>query len=198
MSRKELAATATNQTAYNDAERDYVVASLPASAGGAEALAGWIGIVASERGVTRLVLPRASLAGVLEQLRPSPLLHLAWTPFLARAHWQICAYLAGRRQRFTVPADLRHATPFAAEALRRAQQIPWGRTCSYGDLAEAIGRPGAARAVGQAMAANPVPLLVPCHRVVGADGNLTGFGGGLEQKRALLSLEEVGPNASCE
>jgi len=198
VSRKELAATATNRTAYSDAERHYVVASLPAAAGGAEALAGWIGIVASERGVTRLVLPRASLAGVLEQLRPSPLLHLAWTPLLARAHGQICAYLVGRRQRFTVPADLRHATPFAAEALRRAQKIPWGRTCSYGDLAEAIGRPGTARAVGQAMAANPVPLLVPCHRVVGADGNLTGFGGGLEQKRALLSLEGVGPNASCE
>ena len=198
MGRRELAATAASPIRDNDAERDYVVAWLPESAGGAEALVGWIGMAASERGLTRRVLPRVSLADVMAQLRPSPPLHLAWTPLLARAHWQICAYLAGRRQGFTLPIDLRHATPFAAEVLRRAQLIPWGRTCTYGDLAEAIGRPGAARAVGQVMAGNPVPLLVPCHRVVGAGGKLTGFGGGLEQKRALLSLEGVGPDARRE
>jgi len=191
-------ATTVTPMSHNNAERNYVVAWLPHCAAHSGMLTGWTGIVSSDQGITRLVLPKPSLEDVLEQLRPSPALHLAWTPLLVRAHSQICAYLAGRRQPFTIPTDLRYATPFAAEVLRHAQQIPWGHTSSYGDLAKAVGRPGAARAVGQAMAANPMPLLIPCHRVVGTDGSLTGFGGGLEQKRALLRLEGVRVDAHRE
>jgi methylated-DNA-[protein]-cysteine S-methyltransferase len=198
MSLRELAATTVTPMSHNNAERNYVVAWLPHCAAHSGMLTGWTGIVSSDQGITRLVLPKPSLEDVLEQLRPSPALHLAWTPLLVRAHSQICAYLAGRRQPFTIPTDLRYATPFAAEALRHAQQIPWGHTSSYGDLAKAVGRPRAARAVGQAMAANPMPLLIPCHRVVGTDGSLTGFGGGLEQKRALLRLEGVRVDAHRE
>ncbi len=90
--------------------------------------------------------------------------------------------------------DLSGQPPFVRRALSAARRIPYGQVRTYGWVARAAGRPGAARAAGQAMARNPVPLLIPCHRVVGAGGRLTGFGGGLELKRALLRLEGV----SCD
>ena len=82
-------------------------------------------------------------------------------------------------------------TPFQRAVWETMLSIPRGATVSYGELARRVGRPGAARAVGQAVGANPIPLLIPCHRVVGADGSLTGFGGGLPLKRALLRQEGV-------
>jgi O-6-methylguanine DNA methyltransferase len=101
---------------------------------------------------------------------------------------QLHEYLAGERERFTVPLDLR-GTTFQLAVWEQLRQIPYGSTASYGELAQAIARPRAARAVGQALAANPVPILVPCHRVVGIDGHLVGFGGGLPLKERLLALE---------
>lgn len=89
------------------------------------------------------------------------------------------------------PVDLSELPPFCRRALLAARTIPYGQTKSYGWVAARAGSPAAARAAGQAMARNPVPLLVPCHRVVGAGGALTGFGGGLATKRALLRLEGV-------
>ena len=120
MRHRDIATTVASRTTYDDAECHYVVAWLPVPASGAEALAGWIGIVASRLAITRLVLPQTSLAEVMEQLRPSRSLHLAWNPLLGRAYRQICAYLAGRRQGFTVPVDLRHATPFVAGSAAHA------------------------------------------------------------------------------
>jgi len=111
---------------------------------------------------------------------------------LVRAERQIREYLAGRRKAFTVPVDLRGLAPFHAKALAACGRIPYGATVSYGRLAERIGKAGAARAVGQAMASNPVPLVIPCHRVVASDGDLGGFMGGtagLGLKRRLLELE---------
>ncbi|MDI3298001.1 MAG: methylated-DNA--[protein]-cysteine S-methyltransferase [Bacillota bacterium] len=104
-----------------------------------------------------------------------------------RAADQLQAYLAGRLRRFDLPLDLR-GTPFQLAVWRELLRLPYGRTVAYGELASRLGRPRAARAVGGAMAANPVPLIVPCHRVVAGKG-LGGYGGGLEMKRRLLRLE---------
>ena len=102
---------------------------------------------------------------------------------------QIREYLCGRRQRLTVPVDWEPILGFARQILGACAQIGYGQTVSYSELARRAGKEGAARAVGQALAANRVPLLVPCHRVVRADGSLGGFSGGLELKRRLLRLE---------
>ena len=88
-------------------------------------------------------------------------------------------------------------TPFQREVWRALQQIPAGRTCSYAELARAIGRPDAVRAVGAANGANPIPIVIPCHRVIGANGRLVGYGGGLERKRWLLAHEGVRLAAHC-
>jgi methylated-DNA-[protein]-cysteine S-methyltransferase len=101
---------------------------------------------------------------------------------------QLDEYFAGRRREFDVPVRL-DGSPFERRVWREVRAIPYGQTASYGEIARRIGRPGAARAVGLANARNPVCVIVPCHRVVGADGSLTGYSGGLERKRALLTLE---------
>ena len=97
-------------------------------------------------------------------------------------------YFEGRRQTFELPLDLRVA-PFHADVLRELAQVPYGQTDTYGSLARKAGRPGAARAVGTVMNRNPIPIVLPCHRIVGASGALTGYAGGLEVKRHLLRLE---------
>jgi len=101
---------------------------------------------------------------------------------------QLAEYFAGTRKQFDVPLALR-GTPFQLEVWRALQQIPYGETRSYADIARAIGRPTATRAVGAANGANPIPIIVPCHRVIGSNGTLTGFGGGIAVKRRLLDLE---------
>jgi len=97
-------------------------------------------------------------------------------------------YFAGRIRRFTVPLDLR-GTPFQRQVWQELRRIPYGSTRSYGQVARALGRPSVARAVGQANHRNPIAIVVPCHRVIGTDGKLTGYAGGLDIKRALLDLE---------
>ncbi|MFF4160815.1 methylated-DNA--[protein]-cysteine S-methyltransferase [Streptomyces sp. NPDC001678] len=104
---------------------------------------------------------------------------------------QLTAYFAGRRTAFDLPLRL-EGTPFQRRVWEELRRIPYGRTASYGELAERLGAPGAARAVGLANGRNPVGIIVPCHRVVGANGDLTGYGGGLERKRLLLA-HESGP-----
>jgi methylated-DNA-[protein]-cysteine S-methyltransferase len=108
---------------------------------------------------------------------------------LARAQDELEAYFAGQLQQFTVPVVL-SGTPFQQRVWTALQTIPYGETTSYGALAAHIGSPAAMRAVGLANGANPVAIVVPCHRVIGANGSLTGFGGGLPIKRALLDLEQ--------
>jgi len=105
---------------------------------------------------------------------------------------QLADYFAGRRQDFDLPVDP-PGTPFQRQVWAELARIPYGRTVSYGELARRVGRPAAARAVGAANGANPVPIVLPCHRVIGADGSLTGYGGGLPIKRALLALEGALP-----
>lgn len=109
-------------------------------------------------------------------------------PILAWAARELTEYFAGDRQRFTVPVA-GDGTPFQRQVWTALQAIQFAETCGYGELARAIGRPSAARAVGAANGANPIPILVPCHRVVGATGALVGFAGGLPIKRWLLAHE---------
>lgn len=107
---------------------------------------------------------------------------------------QVTAYFAGGLREFTLPLDWSLASGFNRQVLRElATGVPYGTVVGYGDLAGRVGRPAAAQAVGAAMGANPLPVVVPCHRVVESDGGLGGFGGGLEIKRRLLALEGVLP-----
>ncbi|NCF25079.1 MAG: methylated-DNA--[protein]-cysteine S-methyltransferase [Gammaproteobacteria bacterium] len=108
-------------------------------------------------------------------------------PFKA-ARQQLTEYFAGERREFDLPLKL-NGTEFQMSVLHALQQIPYGETTSYSDIAERIGRPKAVRAVGAANGRNPIPIIVPCHRVIGSHGDLTGFGGGLDTKEALLRLE---------
>lgn len=106
------------------------------------------------------------------------------------ARRELAEYLAGRRHAFDVPVDLTLARPFQREVLTRlARTVGYGRTTTYGALARQVGRPAAARAVGAALGANPLCVVLPCHRVVASSGALTGYAGGLEAKRRLLDLE---------
>lgn len=107
---------------------------------------------------------------------------------LRKAALQLEEYFAGHRRAFRIPLKF-HGTPFQVKVWNALTEIPWGATLSYGELARRVGKAGAARAVGGAVGRNPISVIVPCHRVIGQDGSLTGYGGGLERKRALLTLE---------
>ena len=102
---------------------------------------------------------------------------------------QIEAYFAGKLKAFSLDICL-NVTPFQKKVLTALRRVPYGQTISYGELAKKIGNPKASRAVGQANARNPIPIVIPCHRVIGCSGKLTGFGGGIEVKQALLDLEK--------
>lgn len=110
------------------------------------------------------------------------------TALLERAFQQLEEYFAGKRKQFDLPLSLR-GTEFQRQVWAALRDIPYGETRSYGQIAQAVGRPKAVRAVGMANHRNPISIIVPCHRVVGADGSLTGYGGGLENKKFLLALE---------
>ncbi|MGY4932019.1 methylated-DNA--[protein]-cysteine S-methyltransferase [Streptomyces sp. 900116325] len=101
---------------------------------------------------------------------------------------QLDAYFAGELREFDLPLHL-DGTPFQRSVWEQLRQIPYGETRSYGELAELLGKPGASRAVGLANGKNPVGIIVPCHRVIGASGSLTGYGGGLDRKQRLLAFE---------
>lgn len=120
--------------------------------------------------------------------------HIAWQPddahpLLLEAHAQLLAYFDGQRQSFDLPLQTTAGTPFQQAVWRALQAIPFGHTSTYGDIAQRIGQPQAMRAVGAAIGRNPWSVVVPCHRVVGAKGSLTGYAGGLERKQHLLALE---------
>ncbi len=114
---------------------------------------------------------------------------------IANALRQIREYFSGRRSDFDLPLDL-HGTPNQQMVWQGLLEIPYGKTLSYGELAEKIGAPRAARAVGTACGRNPVPVIVPCHRVIGSTGGLHGYGGGLWRKKLLLELEGVLPKGN--
>jgi len=112
------------------------------------------------------------------------------SPVLERTRRQLEEYFTGQRQTFDLPLDPR-GTEFQRRVWQRLASIAYGDTTTYGALARELGDPGASRAVGLANGSNPIPIVIPCHRVIGADGSLTGFGGGLPVKAALLDLERA-------
>ena len=121
------------------------------------------------------------------RMTPDPAWHEDPRPF-ADARRQLEAYFAGRLEVFDLPLAL-DGTPFQVKVWRAVAEIPYGQTRAYGEVARRIRRPNAVRAVGAANGQNPLPIVIPCHRVIGSNGSLTGYGGGLPIKRALLALE---------
>lgn len=149
-------------------------------------------LTASPAGITRLALGRRRAGGAPAAAggRIGPLLGLA--------RLELAEYLAGERSFFTVPLDLSGVPPFERSALEVAARIPYGEVRSYKWIAEQLGQPAAARAVGGAMAGNPVPIIVPCHRVVRSDGGLGGYSFGLVRKETFLDLERrSSPYVGC-
>ena len=154
---------------------------------------GWIGLVASERGLRMLTLPvadRETAERTLRSYYPDARIVPDDITLLDVAR-QVRTYLAGELREFTVTLDLRGYTAFALAVWAAANRIAYGQTRTYRWIAEQAGGGGAGiyQAVGTALGANPVPLIIPCHRVVGSDGSLTGYAGGIEMKERLLALE---------
>ena len=155
-------------------------------------IAGRLWLAATEHGLCAITFGGEETAFVARLERTWGLRPLHDEQAFVEARQQLGEYLTGARQRFDLTLDLRAMAPFQRQVLEETMWIPRGQTLSYKALAERIGKPKAARAVGGAQAANPIPILIPCHRVVGSDGSLTGYGGGLHVKQALLKLENCG------
>jgi methylated-DNA-[protein]-cysteine S-methyltransferase len=159
---------------------------------------GWVGLAATHRGVRAVVLPKATRRAVetaLRGLNPAPTNGSGGNTadHLNAARDTITAYLAGKARVLNLPLDLDGQPSFRVKVWKVLQRIPYGRVRSYGWVARKVGKPQAARAIGGACGANPVPLLVPCHRVIAGDGSLGGFSGGVGVKKRLLILEGLTP-----
>ena len=155
-----------------------------------ETALGWVGMARSSRGLLAVTLPTPDQEAALR-----PLLD-RWGDdarrddvALSDLQDKLRRYFGGQPVSFDEPLDMSGATDFQRRVWEATRRIPRGQTRTYGQIARQVGSPGAGRAVGQAMAHNPWPPIVPCHRVVGHDGRLTGFGGGLDMKRRLLDME---------
>jgi methylated-DNA-[protein]-cysteine S-methyltransferase len=151
-----------------------------------ESPVGELFVAATDRGLCRISY---TVDGTDEQLARVFGLRVLRTP-LDDVRRELDEYFEGRRQDFDLPLDLRVA-PFHEDVLHELARVPFGHTETYGALAAKVGRPKAARAVGTVMNRNPIPIVLPCHRIVGSNGSLTGYAGGLHVKRALLELEGV-------
>ena len=150
---------------------------------------GWVGALASPQGLRRLTL-RPSPNEALEEMGPEAAQAEHDPSFLSDIRLQIDDYFAGDEKSLdSIGLDLEDAPPFYKAAWEACRTIPRGETRSYAWLAVTAGRPGASRAAGQAMAKNRLALIIPCHRVIGSDGELHGYGGGLDKKEWLLKLE---------
>ena len=149
---------------------------------------GHVGLLHSEAGLYRVVICPAweEVAEIVTRDYPAAVESVdVFGDLPQRIAW----YLGGERVTFNDKLDWAGASAFRRDVWQATRAIPYGETRSYGWVAELIGKPKASRAVGQALAANPMPIVVPCHRVIGSDGSLTGFTGGLEMKRRLLEIE---------
>lgn len=150
---------------------------------------GWIALIAGRAGVREVLLhaDRGTIAARLEERYPGAAAGGPAEEYMA----QVQEFFRGERREFSLPLDLDGLSPFTCRVLETLTRVPFGSTVSYGELAALAGRPGAARAVGRAMAVNPIPLVIPCHRVLGAGGCLTGYSGGegVSTKAWLLRFE---------
>lgn len=152
---------------------------------------GWMGISESSKGIQAIVLPKRSKRAVESELRAQSdgPVQQGESARLEAARRQLLDYLAGRRNTFDVTLDLSRGTSFQRQVWRTLQRVPYGKLRSYQWIAARVGGRHYARAVGNAVGANPLPIVVPCHRIVAHDATLGGFSGGLSMKRKLLSLE---------
>lgn len=152
---------------------------------------GWMGVSETTKGINAVVLPKASRQAVLSELGlPSAeLLEGRTSPRLREAQAQLTGYLAGMRRSFDLPLDLSRGTSFQQKVWRTLRGISYGQLRSYQWVALRVGGRQYARAVGNAVGANPMPIVIPCHRIVAQDESLGGFSGGLPTKRKLLTLE---------
>lgn len=152
---------------------------------------GWMGIAESSKGIQAIVLPKRSKRAVVSDL--SALLNEPVqqedSARLDTTRRQLLDYLTGRRDAFDVPLDLSQGTSFQRKVWRMLHRVPYGKLRSYQWIASRVGGRQYARAVGNAVGANPLPIVIPCHRIVAQDASLGGFSGGLPMKRKLLSLE---------
>jgi len=150
---------------------------------------GWLGILGSAKGLLGITLPQRS-AHEARQLLDDDINEATRSPHLFEGLMErLRVYFSGHKALFPDTLDLSRATPFQREVWEVTRLIPYGETRSYTWVAEQIGKPKAKRAVGQALSRNPLPIIIPCHRVVNSDGKLGGYSEGLEMKRHLLHLE---------
>jgi methylated-DNA-[protein]-cysteine S-methyltransferase len=152
---------------------------------------GWMGISESSKGIDGIALPKRSKQAILSDLQAqsNEPVEQSESAILHAASCQLLDYLAGRRNTFDVPLDLSRGTSFQRHVWRTLQRVPYGKLRSYQWIALRVGGPQYARAVGNAVGANPLPIVIPCHRIVAHDASLGGFSGGLPMKRKLLGLE---------
>ena len=152
---------------------------------------GWMGISETTKGIDAVVLPKASRQSVLSELQAASasLLSGQASPRLRKAQAQLTDYLAGTRRSFDLSLDLSRGTSFQRKVWRILRRVTYGRLRSYQWVAVRVGGRQYARAVGNAVGANPMPIVIPCHRIVAQDTSLGGFSGGLPTKRKLLTLE---------
>jgi methylated-DNA-[protein]-cysteine S-methyltransferase len=148
----------------------------------------------SPLGPVRLAASPQGLSGVWFEGQDDSVHASRWTldanhALLQQATRQLTEYFAGQRREFDLPLDLSTGTPFQQVVWRALLAVPFGQTCSYGKVSATLGKPTAVRAVGGAIGRNPLSMVVPCHRVIGANGALTGYSGGMDRKVALLTLE---------
>lgn len=151
--------------------------------------AAWIALAASDGGIAACTLPQATAADALAEIDPALGAPARGDALLPRAARQLLQYMGGERLPFDLPLDLSRQSDFTRRVLLAVSKIPYGETRSYGEVARLAGKPRAARGVGQVMARNPLAPIVPCHRVIGSDRSLVGFGGGLDLKQRLLRME---------
>lgn len=149
-------------------------------------------VAATKAGLCHILWPHQPLTELQKWAsRHMEVVHLVKDKQMTRSYVQeLREYLQRKRTAFTASLDL-FGTPFQIAVWKALKKINFGQTISYGEIAEAIGNPNSVRAVGRAVGANPVPMIIPCHRVIGKNRTLTGFGGGLETKRKLLHLEGI-------
>ena len=151
---------------------------------------GYVVAVWSQRGLWELTFPRPDAKTALTQIRTPAIVANSEVTMAKELLQELKLYFAGFRVDFGVPIDWSGYTPFQAAVLQYTARIPYNEVSTYGQVAAAIGSPRSCRAVGGALHINRTPVVVPCHRVLAAGGNLGGFGGGLELKKALLLLEQ--------
>jgi O-6-methylguanine DNA methyltransferase len=152
---------------------------------------GWMAVSETTEGIDAVVLPKASRQAVLSELQAASakLLDGQTSPRLRKARAQLTDYLAGRRKSFDLSLDLSRGTSFQRKVWRTLRRVSYGELRSYQWVAVRVGGRQYARAVGNAVGANPMPIVIPCHRIVAQDASLGGFSGGLPTKRRLLTLE---------